>query len=301
MQGLSKEETAKEFGPEVVQAWRTSLKARPPPLNREDPLHPRQDRRYADLPDELLPTTESILDCQERVRPLWEHKIQRDIQDGKTVMVVGHRDTLRGLCKSIDGIAEGAITEVHIPLGVPIVYKFDQHLHPIEPSDPSLSQIHTSGTFLEKPGQLREAIDKQLQWNQAFSGLGMGKKRVNTLEKSLQALRHVEEDLISEIQEAFVSSETSGASVDEEASMVKFKEGRKNTSMLSTTERWSDDPCEFEEYDFFVTREEDEASFNIASVPLPKEAAGKEPDGPFVVLIRHGRTPHNNMGLFTGW
>jgi 2,3-bisphosphoglycerate-dependent phosphoglycerate mutase len=104
LQGLSKLEIAKEFGPEAVQAWRNTLKARPPPLAREDPHHPSHDRRYAGLSEDLIPTSESILDCMERARPLWEYKIRKDIERGKTVLAVAHRDTLRGLAKVIDGL-----------------------------------------------------------------------------------------------------------------------------------------------------------------------------------------------------
>jgi len=42
----------------------------------------------------VLPTTESLLDCQERARPLWEYKISNDVAEGKTVVVVAHRDTV---------------------------------------------------------------------------------------------------------------------------------------------------------------------------------------------------------------
>ena len=37
---------------------------------------------------------------------------------------------------------------------------------------------------------------------------------------------------------------------------------------------------------------------NIAFVICWKQGKSKDP---VVVFIRHGRTPHNNLGLFTGW
>ena len=61
LQGLSKQDITNEFGPEVVQAWHHSLKARPSPLSRDDPGHPRNNRRYADLPGDRIPDTESWL------------------------------------------------------------------------------------------------------------------------------------------------------------------------------------------------------------------------------------------------
>jgi 2,3-bisphosphoglycerate-dependent phosphoglycerate mutase len=296
LQGLSKRETAKEFGPEVVQAWRNSLKARPPHLAREDPNHPSHDRRYADLSEDLIPTSESILDCMERARPLWEYKIRKDIERGKTVLVVAHRDTLRGLAKVIDGLSDEDVTDITIPSGMPIVYKFDQDMKVVEPADPSLSQIHTSGTFLEKPGRLKEAFEKHSKWSDLLVIEGGAKKRMSTLEKSLERLRHVEEGLGGAIRKATVI-----ISNDEEET-VKLKA---DESPIAPTERWNDDPSEFEEYYDFFTAATEEEDFLLNIMPSPLDKTSNDPppeqEGPFVVLIRHGRTPHNNMGLFTGW
>jgi len=68
--GLKKMDAAKELGVEVVQAWRNSLKARPPPMKRDDPYYPGNDRRYEDLTEDQIPLTESLNDCMERARPL---------------------------------------------------------------------------------------------------------------------------------------------------------------------------------------------------------------------------------------
>ena len=293
LQGLSKRETAKEFGSDVVQAWRNSLKARPPPLAREDPNHPSHDRRYADLSEDRIPTSESILDCMERARPLWEYKIRKDIERGKTVLVVAHRDTLRGLAKVIDGLSDDDATNITIPSGVPIVYEFDQDMKVVEPADTGLSQIHTSGTFLEKPGRLKEAFEKHTTWSDLSDIEGGAKKRVHTLEKSLERLRRAEGDLGGAIRKATVISND-----EEESVKLKAKE-----SPIAPTERWNDDPSEFEEYDFFADTTEEIIPVNIVSLPVDKTSGDPRPkqEGPFVVLIRHGRTPHNNMGLFTGW
>jgi bisphosphoglycerate-dependent phosphoglycerate mutase len=47
---------------------RNSLKARPPPIKRDDPYYAGYDRRYDDLSEEQIPLTESLLDCMERGR-----------------------------------------------------------------------------------------------------------------------------------------------------------------------------------------------------------------------------------------
>ena len=101
--GLKKMDAAKELGVEVVQAWRNSLKARPPPMKKDDPYYPGNDRRYEDLAEDQIPLTESLMDCMERARPLWEYGIAKEIAKGNTVLVVAHTNTLRGLMKVIDG------------------------------------------------------------------------------------------------------------------------------------------------------------------------------------------------------
>jgi len=292
LQGLSKEQVTNEFGPEVVQAWRNSLKARPPPLSRQDPSHPIYDRRYTDLDPQQIPDTESLLECQERARALWEYKIRTDIKRGKTVLVVAHRDTLRGLSKVIDGITDKDIGDVAIPRGQPIVYKFNKDMTPIEPEKSSLSQVNTNGLFLENPQRLEKALAGHRKYEQAFETKeDAKKKRVNNLEKSLLKLRRVEEDLIEDIRDVYQDEDfvTLRAVTQDDVD----KEG----------ERWSDDECEFEEYDEFEG-EVDDKRVPVANIlPLAKKEtpATKKLEGPYVVLIRHGRTPHNNMQLFTGW
>jgi 2,3-bisphosphoglycerate-dependent phosphoglycerate mutase len=59
-------DAAKELGMEVVQAWRNSLKARPPPMKVDDENYPGKDRRYEDLDENQIPLTESLNDCMER-------------------------------------------------------------------------------------------------------------------------------------------------------------------------------------------------------------------------------------------
>lgn len=45
---------------------RNSLRARPPPMTKDDPYYPGNDRRYEDLTEEQIPLTESLMDCMQR-------------------------------------------------------------------------------------------------------------------------------------------------------------------------------------------------------------------------------------------
>jgi 2,3-bisphosphoglycerate-dependent phosphoglycerate mutase len=47
LQGLDKAETTAKHGAEQVKIWRRSYDIPPPPLEADDPRHPRHDARYA--------------------------------------------------------------------------------------------------------------------------------------------------------------------------------------------------------------------------------------------------------------
>jgi 2,3-bisphosphoglycerate-dependent phosphoglycerate mutase len=295
LQGLSKPEAVAELGSTAVEAWSNSLKARPPPLAKDDPNFPTFDRRYADLSEEEIPATESLLDCQERVRPLWEYKIRKDLKQGKTVLVVGHRDNLRGLVRVIDDIGEEDIQDVRIPRSVPFVYRFDENMKTIKPvgKDESLTQVHTNCVFLEKPGKLKEALamEKKVEQDDKYlmqtidASYYTKEKRVSSLKASLKKLRH-EQNLLP--------------TNDEDAEMVELVHS--DVPKEPVMERWTDDPGEFEDYDEFaeIQEKDEKVPVNVVSLPVEEQQTPKSNDG-VVVFIRHGRTPHNNLGLFTGW
>jgi 2,3-bisphosphoglycerate-dependent phosphoglycerate mutase len=51
--------------------WRRSYDIPPPPLDENDDRHPKYDERYKDLPESVLPKTESLKLTVERVLPYW--------------------------------------------------------------------------------------------------------------------------------------------------------------------------------------------------------------------------------------
>jgi 2,3-bisphosphoglycerate-dependent phosphoglycerate mutase len=125
LQGQYKKETARTFGEEQIHAWRRGYDVRPPALDEEDPRHPKNDPRYADLNPEELPATESLHDTLDRVLPFWHESIAPSIRAGRTVMVAAHGNSLRALVKYLDGISDDEIPELNIPTGFPLVYELD--------------------------------------------------------------------------------------------------------------------------------------------------------------------------------
>jgi 2,3-bisphosphoglycerate-dependent phosphoglycerate mutase len=77
--------------------------------------------RYADLRPQDLPIAESLQDTMQRTLPLWNDRILRDLRAGRTVMVVAHANSLRGILKHIDTLTPEQIQAVGIPNGIPLV------------------------------------------------------------------------------------------------------------------------------------------------------------------------------------
>jgi 2,3-bisphosphoglycerate-dependent phosphoglycerate mutase len=128
LQGLDKAQTVEKYGAAQVQVWRRSYDTRPPALTADDPRHPRFDSRYAQVPAQQLPATESLKDTLARVLPCWNERIAPELHAGHDVMVVAHGNSLRALVKMLDGLSESEIVELNIPTGIPLLYELDAQL-----------------------------------------------------------------------------------------------------------------------------------------------------------------------------
>jgi 2,3-bisphosphoglycerate-dependent phosphoglycerate mutase len=132
LQGESKKGVAEEHGAEQVHAWRRSYDIRPPELDPGDERHPSHDPQYAWMPPELIPSTESLADVVARVLPYWYDRIVPDLRDRRTVLLAAHGNSLRALVKHLDRVDDGDIAALNIPTGIPLVYRLDGDLRPIE-------------------------------------------------------------------------------------------------------------------------------------------------------------------------
>ena len=131
LQGLNKAETAAKYGDEQVLIWRRSYDTPPPALEPEDERNPRNDRRYAALTDSELPLTECLKDTVQRVMPYWDDVITPQIENGRSVLVAAHGNSLRALVKHLDGMSDEEVVGLNIPTGVPMVYELDNDLRAI--------------------------------------------------------------------------------------------------------------------------------------------------------------------------
>ncbi|CAB9497037.1 3-bisphosphoglycerate-dependent phosphoglycerate mutase [Seminavis robusta] len=335
LQGISKKAAGLKFGQDVVQSWRRSFKARPPPMSKSDPDHPIHDRRYANIDPDLIPSSESLQDCMKRQKPLWDYRIAPALKAGSNVMVLAHSNSLRGLAKIIDGIDDTVIEDIAFPPGIPVVYKFQfddnnyNKLKPLVPPEGSLVQEHTTGVFLEKPGLLKEALLRQTQWQTSVPGaadieLAPTVKRMNNMEESLLLLKKEQElehwaathpnhqtDFLHNVPSPFhhspqESNPNRGILEAIHRTIQRVQPTEENTSEAYII-NGDNDQGEFEEPMHTNTNNNNinAADGNSMTGPrvVPNMAYGIDiaPEDPVVVFVRHGTTPHNELGLFTGW
>lgn len=131
LQGTNKDQARAEYGEEQVEIWRRSADVRPPMLSKDDPRYPGNDPKYADLTEEQLPLTENLLDTVDRVVEYWNSDIKEQVENNKSVIIVAHGNSLRGLMKYLDNISDEDILKVEIATGNPVVYELDDNLKPI--------------------------------------------------------------------------------------------------------------------------------------------------------------------------
>lgn len=131
LQGLNKAETAQKYGDRQVLEWRRSYRSLPPLLEDGDSRLPINDAKYRRVDPMLLPRGESLALTVQRVIPFWESQILPIIASGKNPLIVAHGNSLRALVKSLEQVSDDDIVGVEIPTGAPLVYEFDDQLHPV--------------------------------------------------------------------------------------------------------------------------------------------------------------------------
>lgn len=152
LQGRRRSEVRIEFGAELFGEWRRSYHLAPPAIGPDDPTHPRHDPRYAALPPNELPASESLAAVRRRLTPYWQDAIAADLAAGRVTLVVAHGNSLRALCMHLDGLTPEAVRTLHIPTGVPLRYDLDPTLTPLVPGGVYLDKARASAGIAEMAG-----------------------------------------------------------------------------------------------------------------------------------------------------
>ena len=100
LQGLNEAETVEKYGAQQVEVWRRSYEVRPP-------------------------GGESLQDTAARVLPYYEERIKPALDQGDTVLIVAHGNSLRALVMHLEHLSPQQIVDFSIPTGALLVYGVD--------------------------------------------------------------------------------------------------------------------------------------------------------------------------------
>ena len=140
--GLDKRAVAAGVDASLFRAWRRSFAVAPPPMSEDAAAVMYADERYAGLPPEARPRTESLADVWTRTSPYWADVLVPQILAGETPLVVGHGNSLRALVMHLEGIGPAEVEQLNIPTAVPMRYRLDRRGAPVpEPGGRYLDPI----------------------------------------------------------------------------------------------------------------------------------------------------------------
>ena len=126
--GFNKDETKKQIGEEQFKKYRRSWDISPPPMPENDKNQSLFSPLNIDIPQGLIPSTESLKDTYNRVIPFFKNKIEPNLKKNKNIIIAAHGNSLRALCKKLFNISDQKINELEIPTGNPLIIEFDQSL-----------------------------------------------------------------------------------------------------------------------------------------------------------------------------
>ena len=142
--GRNKRECSEEYGLEQVQRWRRSVHEAPPPMDASA-AEALLDERYCDVP---APSTESLAQCAERLRPFLRGELTQTMQrvvdncgalaelDGSalevpTFVISSSENVLRAMVRELEGLSDAETALIDVPHATPLVYRLDAQLEPI--------------------------------------------------------------------------------------------------------------------------------------------------------------------------
>ena len=126
--GLNKDEMMKKHGVNQILIWRRSFNVPPPPMKETHPHHPSKNKAYRTIPQDKIPSTESLKNTFERVMPYYEENIAPLLSSQKNVLISAHGNSLRALCKKLLNISNEKIIDFEIPTGNPLLITFGKNL-----------------------------------------------------------------------------------------------------------------------------------------------------------------------------
>ena len=132
LEGVERWNAIKKFGIWPVVGCQLKFDASPPPLDPADERFPGNQLRYSGINRNELPLAESLQQTHLRMYPYWENTIAPEIQNGKKILIVSHKNILRTLIMQLDGISDIQVMKLSIATGRPLLYELNSKLHTIQ-------------------------------------------------------------------------------------------------------------------------------------------------------------------------
>jgi len=126
--GLNKEETKKKIGEEQFKRYRRSWDIAPPPMAKDSKYLENFSPLNGGIPQNKIPLTESLKNTYDRVVPYYDIEINKNLKNGKNILISAHGNSLRALCKYLFKISDTKINDLEIPTGNPLIIEFDNQL-----------------------------------------------------------------------------------------------------------------------------------------------------------------------------
>ncbi len=125
--GLNKIEMSKKIGEDKVYEFRRSWDIKPEALSKDNPYHPININTYKEVPEKLIPDTESLKDTYERVVQYFDKEIKERLKN-KNILISAHGNSIRALCKKLFNLDNKQISNLEIPTGNPLIIEMDKDL-----------------------------------------------------------------------------------------------------------------------------------------------------------------------------
>jgi 2,3-bisphosphoglycerate-dependent phosphoglycerate mutase len=129
LEGLRRWQAIRQFGIWPVLGTQVCFAAAPPSLELSDARFPGNQARYAGIDKSLLPLAESIEQTVQRVLPLWQQTILPEIQQGKRVLIVSHKNLLRALMMQLANLSQRQVMKLSIATAQPLCFELDNKLN----------------------------------------------------------------------------------------------------------------------------------------------------------------------------
>jgi len=255
---------------------------------------------------------------------VWKREILPDLRRGRSVLVVAHGNTIRALVQAIDDLDEEEVAQLEVPPCIPLVYRF-QRKGAIESlaegaADFSIKTVARARLQIVaaalrqrlRGGRSRESIDIVPICSEhavaPLSGEYLAKKgavaAAQDRVRSASMARYGIGDAFAEQQTkrnhgTYGAFLTPSSGADAVASYTPALAAQLPVSMAPTSLAPPPVPPAAPPAAPDVAPPAAESILLPGGVMVPQRRPPKRTQ--HVVIIRHGKTEHNKLGLFTGW